>query len=57
MRVPMAAPTSAPTPEMIAGRSLILPPRKYLTDAVAVPMPLTTLFVPIARCAGIPAIR
>ena len=49
MRVPMAAPISAPTPAMTAGRILILPPRKYLTEAVAVPMPLTTLFVPIAR--------
>ena len=55
--VPMAAPSSAPIPETMAGRSRTLPPRKYLNEASAVPVPLTTLFVPIARCAGMPAIR
>ena len=55
--VPMAEPMSAHTAAVTAGRSRTLPLRKYFSAATSVPVPLTTLFVPAARWAGIPAIR
>ena len=48
---------SAHTAAVTAGRSRTLPLRKYFSAATSVPVPLTTLFVPAARWAGIPAIR
>ena len=55
--VPTAEPMSAQAAAVIAGRSRILPLRKYFMVEAVSPVPLTILFVPIARCAGIPAIR
>ena len=55
--VPMAEPMSAHTAAVTAGRSRTLPLRKYLMVEAASPVPLTILFVPIARWAGMPASR
>ena len=55
--VPTAEPASANAPAMSAGSSTIFPLFKNFSVAISVPVPLTTLLVPAARCAGMPAIR